>query len=234
MSAPASPDEPAEGQRPPTTDPSPGTARYEALHWLGAFLAAAPCLYLSWVLLGVWADPMGREGGRWVRFGVGLMILEFVLLHSGAFMAHTLQSEHPLRKRAAFMAGLFLFYGLMVWAFAETTDSPALMWIFGAVVAGRVATAFTTRSDGLMAMQRRSGIGVMVYLLAVFGTVFLPLPEWGITRAVVAEVYPGRGGGLWEQQPHRAIAGAAFYFGLMGVLELTVLRKPPPSKTGDA
>ncbi|MEM1411453.1 MAG: hypothetical protein AAGH19_03765 [Pseudomonadota bacterium] len=207
-----------------TLAPAPAVS-LDLKSWLGAVLAAAPCLYLSWVLLGVWAEPMARDEGRWVRFGVGLLILEFVLLHSGVFMTAALKKSHTLIRRVGFIAGLLCFYGLMVWAFAESTDSPALLWIFGAVVAGRVLTAFTNGPKSEEAMMRRSAIGVMCYLAVVFGTVFIPIPAWGITPEEVDQLFPTRGGGLWEAQPDRAVAGAAVYFGLMAVLELTVLRQ---------
>jgi hypothetical protein len=76
----------------------------------------------------------------------------------------------------------------------------------------------------------RSGIGVLLYLLVASGAVFLPIPEPGITGTVLDEVYPDRGGGLWEKEPERAIEVAALYFLIIGLAEITVLR--PSSKQG--
>ena len=54
---------------------------------------------------------------------------------------------------------------------------------------------------------------------------FNDVPEMGITRQLLDEVYPDRGdGGVWNRYPERAIVGAAVYFALMGLAELTVLR----------
>ena len=50
------------------------------------------------------------------------------------------------------------------------------------------------------ALMARSGIGVLLYLPIVFGTVLLPIPELGITGSVLNEGYPDRGGGLWETE----------------------------------
>jgi hypothetical protein len=50
------------------------------------------------------------------------------------------------------------------------------------------------------ALMARSGIGVLLYLPIVFGTVLLPIPELGITDSVLNEGYPDRGGGLWETE----------------------------------
>jgi hypothetical protein len=52
----------------------------------------------------------------------------------------------------------------------------------------------------------------------------------GITGTVLDEVYPDRGGGLWEKEPERAIEVAALYFLIIGLAEITVLR--PSSKQG--
>ncbi len=201
----------------------PPSVRGRLSHWLGAFAAAVPCIYLSWALFSTWADPMARDGGSWVRFGVGLMVLEFVLLHSGAFMAMVLKLDANPVKRSLMLLGMALLYGLMAWAFSAATDSPALLWIFGGVVAGRLLTGIIDREAGFQALMARSGFGVGLYLLVTMLTIFVPVPEWGITSSVVNEVYPDRGSGLWEKDPERAVAGAAVYFGLMGLLEVFVL-----------
>lgn len=193
--------------------------------WLIAALAAAPCFYLAWALLGVWAEPMARDGGSWVRFGVGLMILEFILLHSGAFMAAMFRPEVPAKKRRLGMVSLIGFYSLMAWAMSSATDSPAILWIFGGVILGRLISGFAVGKVDFKSQVSRSATGVVLYLLVVAGTVFLPIPEWGISAEVVSETYPGRGGGIWEQEPHRAVAGAALYFFAMGVAELFFIGK---------
>lgn len=204
------------------------------LGWLVAVMAAAPCLYLSWALFGVWADPMARDNGSWVRFGVGLLILEFVLLHSGAFMAAMLKPEVPTKKRRWGLFGFVLFYSLMAWAMAESTDSPALLWIFAGVISGRLLSGLALGKNDFDSQMLRSALGVVLYLAVVAGTIFLPLPEWGITREVVNETYPGRGGGIWEREPHRAIAGAALYFLMMGLAELFVFGKSKPRQMPEA
>lgn len=200
--------------------------------WFGALSSALPCFYLSWILLNVWRDPMSWDGGEWVRLGLGLMILEFVLLHSGAFMASVMAKQESLGKRLQILAGLIVFYALMVLGFAFSLDSQSLLWIFGGVCLGRLATALTNAEEGAATMMARSANGVLLYILIVFGTVFLPVPEWGITSAVLAEVYPDRGGGLWEREPERAIAGATLYFLLMGIAEIKTL-KPRTTENQD-
>jgi len=51
-------------------------------------ITAIPCFTLAATLLLTWIEPMSIDDGHWVRFGVGIMVLEFVLVHSGAFVAN--------------------------------------------------------------------------------------------------------------------------------------------------
>jgi hypothetical protein len=196
--------------------------------WVAAIAASVPCFYLSWVLVNVWREPMAWDDGDWVRLGVGLLLLEFILLHSGAFMVGVLGQQQDIRKQLKGAIVLLAFYSLMVWAFAMSLDTPVLLWIFAGIIFGRSLNLLLNPKDSKQAIMARSGIGVILYLLVVFGTVFLPIPELGITGSVLSEVYPDRGGGLWEREPERAIAGAALYFFLIGLAEITVLR--PSSK----
>lgn len=196
--------------------------------WVAAIATTVPCFYLSWVLANVWHDPMAWNDGSWVRLGVGLLLLEFILLHSGAFMVGVLGQQQNSKQQFKVAATLLTFYTLVVWGFAMSLDTPALLWIFAGIIMGRSLNLLLNPEDSKQALMARSGIGVLLYLLVVFGTVFLPIPELGITGSVLNEVYPDRGGGLWERQPERAIAGAALYFFLIGLAEITVLR--PSSK----
>lgn len=194
-----------------------------AWDWLASALAAVPCFYLCIKLFAVWADPLAHSGGDWLRFGIGLMLMEFILLHSGVFMAAVLAIQSSRSKQVAAWFGLALFYGLMVWGFSVALDSPALLWIFVSIVVGRSLPSFLQREQGVGAGMARSAMGAPIYILIVFASVFIPVPEWGITPAVIEQVYPDRGGGLWEDEPQRAIAGAAVYFGLMGLAEWFLL-----------
>ncbi len=194
-----------------------------SMQWVAAIGAALPCFYLSYVLVRVWIDPRAVDDGNWVRFGVGLMVLEFILLHSGAMTTGFMAKQTETAEKLKLFFGLLLFYTVMVVAFAYTLESIALLWIFAAVSAGRLLAALTHASAEQAESQKRIGIGMLLYLLAVMGSVFLPIPEYGINSSVLAEFYPQRGSGLWERQPERAIAAAAAYFLLLGLCELFIL-----------
>ena len=195
--------------------------------WLAALLTATPCFYLTFMLVAAWVDPLAWDNGRWVRFGVGLLALEFVLLHSSGFMSAIYSGQLPHRKRYSLMTGLLLFYSAIVWAFAETFDSYRLIIIFAAITLGRIISMVQAASRSRDAMSARSALGIVLYVLIGFLTVAVAVPELGVTREVLDQVYPGRGGGLWERHPERAMAGAALYFFLVGFAELFYFRNTP-------
>ncbi|HEB82671.1 MAG TPA: hypothetical protein ENJ11_07405 [Gammaproteobacteria bacterium] len=190
--------------------------------WLAVLASAIPYLYLSWVLLDVWRFPMQWDNGRWVPFAVGLLVLEFILLHSGVFIATLAAESRDTKKQIKIFLGLLLFYGLMTYGIARSTGSNELMLIFASVMLGRFISSVLLREGGRDEYMKRAALGIVLYLLLTAASIFLPVPELGITSSVLAEVYPDRGGGIWEREPERAIAMACIYFCLLGLAELFV------------
>lgn len=201
--------------------------------WLSAILAALPCFILAAALLGAWRDPMAWDDGRWIPFGVGLLLLELLLLHSGVFIVSVVMPAPTLLRRWGWALGLVTFYGLTAWGFATATASYELLTIFAIVTLGRLATLGVGGEAARAAILQRSAIGVAAYLFVGFGTVFFPVPPLGVTPEILDAVYPLRGGGLWERHPERALAGAALYFTLMGIAEIGPLRRAA-LRAGDA
>lgn len=206
------------------------------LKYVYALAAGLPCLYLSYALINVWLDPMAWDNGRWVPYGVGLLLMEFLVLHSAGMTCGILSTRQAdkqanedaaikaARDRYKLLAGLFAMYCLLGFGFAMSTDSPSLLAMLIAIMVGRFVNVLD--GDQSQALSQRTAAGVVLYLLCAAGTIFIAVPEMGITREVLAEVYPSRGGGIWERFPQRPIVAGAVYFGLMGVLELFVF----PSK----
>ncbi|MEM9314818.1 MAG: hypothetical protein AAGA95_09340 [Pseudomonadota bacterium] len=204
----------------------------DTMHWIGVLASAIPFFLLSCALLNVWRDPMAWDEGGWVRYGVGLLALEFALLHSGVFLGMLLAGAKRASTQLLLGGVLIGFYGFGVWGLAISVDSPRLVWVFAGVMVGRLITIMTAQFEGAAAVVARSGVGILLYIAGAAGSVFLPIPEWGITDDVVAQVYPDRGEGIWEQHPERAIATAAVYFLLLGLAELFIFG--PQKKGGKA
>ncbi|MEZ5595194.1 MAG: hypothetical protein R3E84_02195 [Pseudomonadales bacterium] len=194
-------------------------------HWLGALASALPCLGLAVVLVQVWLWPREWDNGRWVPYGIGLLLMEFLTLHSGGLFAGIALAQPRVLDRLKYFAIMLVFYAVFAWAFAAGTGSTSLLLVFAGVMTGRAVTLFLGDAADREALAKRSALGIVAFLTVTFGTIFIDVPEMGITRQLLDEVYPDRGdGGVWNRYPERAIVGAAVYFALMGLAELTVLR----------
>ena len=106
-------------------------------------------------------------------------------------------------------------------------QSWTLYLIFSIVMVTRFIGLFTEPDVAAKEARLRSGMSVLFYLLAAFASVLVPFPELGVTTSVLDEVYPDRGGGVWEQSPETALAAGVIYFSLLGLTELiSGFRKP--------
>ena len=196
--------------------------------FVGRLAATAPLAYLSYVLFNVWLAPMQWDGGSWVIFGVGLLLLEFVSLHSGMFLVAGMRKYSPLSNRFLFIGLLVAGYTLIMYGFSLEFGGAQLMWVFAGVMLGRLVSLGygddTKAAAGLLIA--RSSVGIALYVILGFASVLVPIPELGITDEVLSEVYPDRVGGVWGNEPHRAIAMAAMYFGLMALAEWFLISRP--------
>lgn len=194
-------------------------------YWVGIAFNTAPLIVLSLTLFKVWLDPMSIDNGNWVPYGVGLILLEFLIVHSGTFAGAFIVATENRKKRTFAFSGLLSFYFLIAWAFATAMESMSLLWVFCGITAGRFMSlvAAEKQSDkSKMLIMGRSALSIFMYLLMVFGSVTLPIPELGINQQILNEVYPNRGSGVWEQEPHRAIAAGASYFMAIALLEIFI------------
>ena len=184
---------------------------------MSVIFSTVTCFWVSCSMLNVWLDPMSIDQGSWVPYAVGLLGIEFLILHSSVFIAQIAARQERLFDKVTCFAGFALFYLLMGVGFAAATDSPSLLVILGAIMLARFIAA---AQQGQAAQAReRTAFAIVVYLGVVFATVMLDVPEFGVTHSVLNEVYPDRGSGVWERQPERAIAGVVAYFAIIGAAE---------------
>jgi hypothetical protein len=191
---------------------------------LMALSFAAPCFSMGFQLLKVWRDPMAVEQGRWVRLGVGVFVLEFILLHAGIMLGAASMDA----SSGVFAAGgkLLLggFYTLFAAAIAFAFKSRMLFMSFVWLVAGRfVAVLIGISHDDRQLFLAHSVVAMVIYFTLVMASVFLPWPRFGITDAIAAETRMANASGLWVEQPHRAIGPATVYFLLLGVVEVVLM-----------
>lgn len=191
---------------------------------LGCVWAGLSCLAMAWLFFLAWWRPLELEGGRWVRLGVGVMVLEFVLVHSGGVLHH-LMGEKAGWSRLRQGLGLAALYTLFGVGIAYGFKSWWLLGSYGLVMSGRLwalAAGTWTPMDQAIS-QRRMVASVVLYVGLLFATLVLPVPRGGLTEALVSSVRTGGGGGAWVDHPEKALAMGTAYFLLLGLIEL----RPP-------
>ncbi len=189
-------------------------------------MGMAPCWVITVMFIITWQSPMTIDDGRWVKLGVGIMVLEFILVHSGMFFAALSQrwetAGSPIRRihRYGMMILLVGFYSLFAVGFSFAFNTWNLFWIFFWVTISRFLAVIFDSENGLRQMIYRSIISVVLYLFSVFLSVMVRIPRAGLTEEVLDKVYPGRGSGEWEKDPQQALLAGMVYFGILGLWEL--------------
>ncbi len=186
-----------------------------ALSGFKRLLGALPDAITGGVCLIVWASPLALGQGA-VKTVVLMMLMEFLLVHgTGFFTAIAFMDDVSRNKRMVMMIGLLAFYAMFVGAFAWMFHAWWPVWVFAWLVIAKGVWIFSAPIERGREMNRQMitwAFSVTAYLAAVFGGVFLPLPELGITANIVPVLGLPNGGGEWLERPHTAVAGMAFYY----------------------
>jgi hypothetical protein len=189
------------------------------------FLSALPDLGFAGVFLITWLQP-STFGPLMVKWLLVVMLVEFIIIHSAAFMGVVAFGPGGRAGRSARIVGLGAFYTLFAGAMSLVFRS---WWPIGAfwgqtlnrllgVILGQAQDA-----DQKALVMSGWAAAVAFYLLGCFATILLPIPRLGITPAVVAAQHiPG--GGLWVEHPEKVIAFGVVYFGLTAWSELRAHR----------
>lgn len=183
--------------------------------------AALPDLILGAAFLMTWIEPT-RLGPRVVEAFLLVMLLEFIVVHSGGFAGSVILSDRPRARKVAALAGMGLFYTLFVGGFGLAFKTWWPLASFWGLMLNRMASVLLGQAepgDERAFASRGWAAGAVFYLGFAFVTVFLPLPRLGLTpEAVSALDLPGSG--LWVSQPWRVLAFGFLYFTATGISEL--------------
>ena len=183
---------------------------------------AAGCWLAAGCFLVAWWWPRLLDEGRWVKFGIAVLLFEFLTIHATGIFAG-LRQKHGAPRSATW---LVVMYVLIALAMAAALNSWVLLASFGVLLASRVRSLF--RPDDRVtaaAGNRRMVLSALLFLALAFASVFVPLPAGGLDPALLNEVWPHRGGGVWEQSPQQALAMGFVYFLVLGGVET---RPPGP------
>lgn len=186
---------------------------------------------MAGMFVTAWWWPRALEDGRWVKLGVGVMVLEFILIHSGAFLSFFMTQKAGW-ERTRKLIGLTAYYCLFGVGIALVFHSWWILASFVLVMSGRLWSVFAGQNEMDRAVsQRRVVASALLFLGLTFATIFIPVPRGGITDSLLNEVWPTRKSGVWERQPERALAMGAAYFLVLGLVEVRPPRRLPPPFT---
>lgn len=194
-------------------------------------LAVLPDAVSAVAFACLWMFPLAF-GASGVRNGMLVMLVEFILIHSTAFLGAAAFAGNASRlRRVGLLAGFGMLYLVFIAAFSYAFEAWWPFLAFGWLLLGKLRTIFDARDPdggGTRGAQAMWGISALAYLASVFATAFLPLPRLGIGEAVLAQLQlPGSG--LWVEQPHRVIAAGVLYFGLLAWGKWRLARAPAPA-----
>lgn len=189
-----------------------------------SLLFACPCFLTARQMFLAWRDPMSTGHGAWVRYGVGIMVMEFVVVGSNAFFAAWASgmAEHSILHLVLFS----LFYLGIAAIVAVSFESKSLFRSFAVLMIGRFVGIILpiTRAEASY-LETRAGVIVILYFSIVCLSL-LPLPRGGISKELGGRIMANSGEGLWVEHPHRPVFLGAIYFLILGILELTLPFSP--------
>jgi hypothetical protein len=185
------------------------------------FFSALPDVGFAGVFLVTWIRP-STFGPFMVKWLLVVMLVEFIIIHSAAFMGVVGFAPGTRAARGAKILGLGAFYtlfaGSMSWVFRSWWPITA----FWGQTLNRLLGAILGQGQDLgqkAVLMAGWAASTIFYLLGCFATILLPIPRLGITPEVaLAQRIPG--GGLWVEHPEKVIAFGVIYFGLTAWSEL--------------
>ena len=150
------------------------------------------------------------------------LLLEFFVLNASGFLAFMMYDpETSARKRSLQVAALGAGYLVFISAFALAFDAWWMLGAFAWLCFSKIQAIWTggqpTERDRWHAGASWA-LGVAVFLGAVLLSVMVyPLPPFGAGPEMRDAAGFDANGGVWEAEPHRALAGGVVYFALMGL-----------------
>lgn len=185
-------------------------------------LSALPDGLTALTFLSVWILPLGY-GVNGVRNGMLIMLVEFILVHASGFLgAQLLNPDSSRKQKTLFVLGFGAFYLVFISAWAWTFHAwwPYLAFVW--LLVGKFMAAIDLRlpsGERKRRMQSDWAIGIMAYVVGVFATLMLPVPQLGITTDIIRQLHlPGSG--LWVNEPQRVIAFGVLYFAILAWVKL--------------
>jgi hypothetical protein len=188
--------------------------------WAGVW-SALPDFALAAQFLVMWVNPH-IIGPEYLSLYVGLMVAEFIVIHSSVFLGHVILGGSDRFGKTKAIVLLGLFYSLFFLGISLAVGAWYFLFGFWLLIGNRLLGVWLGQApngEERAYIQRGWAVTTVSYLVGVFVTLIIPLPELGITSSI-ASVHGLPGEGEWVDQPHRAIAFGLFYYAIVGCSEL--------------
>jgi len=186
---------------------------------------ALPDLLLGAYCLVAWIAPTRLPAGA-IRGILLMMLVEFIVVHTSAFMGMQLFVPGSRRVRASALLGFGLLYSVFAGGFALAFHTWWPVVSFWLLTLNRLSgVLFRQAPSGQEQRFVQAGwaASAMCYLGGVFVTLAPGLPRLGVTPDVIASLHL-TGRGVWVDEPWRVVAFGALYFGAVGAFEWTGFR----------
>lgn len=191
--------------------------RIPLFQWLNLVFYAL----LAFEMLRLWIAPGPGDAARIYTLTI-LMAFEFVMVHSGVFMA--------VMPRRWSMLIFVPFYGLFALAFTASAGNLSILFIYLAVVAVRARHAFSDASDEVRARTVATSVaaaGIYFACVFVFAMGAGLVPAFGLTGDYLdASGYRDlmTAEGIFPEMPQVPLAMGAVYYLLLAYAEFRISR----------
>ncbi len=186
-------------------------------------LDAFPDFSLGVLYLMTWIFPLALER-KMVSHLVLVLIMEFIILHSSAFMGINIISNAKRSTKSWRLIGLGLFYTIFVGGFSLAFGVWWPIVAFWGLTLNRVMGIFLnqppTGAERVTVMASWA-VGTVFFLGSAVVSGVVPLPRLGITDKVIA-LQESQASGSWVEEPQTAMAFGFLYFTLMSIYELKI------------
>ncbi len=186
---------------------------------LRGIFASIPVFWIAALFLITWIRPE-LLGERMLRHFMYMMMLEFWVIHSTAFLSGVTLLPPNRRIKGGIFLALTVLYTLIVLPIARDYGSAWPLWAFW----GLTLAKFPSFVSKCTAGGKNSSIWytwmamVLAYMVAFEIAALLPLPKLGITTEVLAT--QGFQDSDDAARAHRYMAFGLVYFTLLGVFEM--------------
>lgn len=183
---------------------------------LNRFVVALPDALTAATYALCWVAPAWL-GYPWIKTLMIVMLMEFFVVHSGAFFKSLWFDQGGTTRRALSVLGVGGFYLVFIAAISMAIEAWWPFWAFLWLLLAKAVPILLRPQPPLDEVQRQFilwALSVAAYIGAVALTAMLPIPALGIDAAARAGAAIS-GSGLWVEQPQTVLAAGLLYFALL-------------------